>query len=277
MTLLPDRVEALNRFIEERERVRVAKESGAPWPWTQDPILQRYKFCNIMRECDKTTRWIAANWRTPYAHDPHLWFAMVIARRALNWPGSMEALGYPVPWNSAEFFNLIRTRASANLKCYDTAYQLLVQGKKGDKAENMVKYILDPLWEAREQIRPRPGDTLKSFSERLSGFKFMGLFYCGQVVADLKYVYPLNEATDWQTFALPGPGSERGLNRIVGRDKKTLWRKGEWYETLCQLMPLIRTKLHFQDGNNILCEFDKFERIRLGEGRVRPYKPYQER
>lgn len=43
-------------FISERESIRRKKELGDPWPWTKDPILQRYKFTNIWRQDDRTTR-----------------------------------------------------------------------------------------------------------------------------------------------------------------------------------------------------------------------------
>jgi len=266
------RIRAFNAFVEERERIRVKKVNGDPRPWSDDPIFQNYKFCNIHREDDRTTQWIRANWRNPHKADPDLWFAMVIARRALNWPGSLEALGYPVPWDPANFIHVIKTRTAAGLKCYDTAYQLLVQGRKGDKAANMVKFILDPLWAARESIRPQRGDSLRNFFNRLSSFKYMGSFYTGQVVADLKYVQ-MDMAQDWQSFAVPGPGSERGLNRVMGHDKNAPWREDNWQENLKTLHILTQTKMHAQDLQNCLCEFDKYERIRLGEGRVRPYHP----
>jgi hypothetical protein len=268
----PERIEALNRFIEEREAIRIKKEAGEPRPWTTDPIFQQFKFCNVHREDDRTTRWITKNWRNPHRYDPDLWFAMVIARRALNWPPSMEDLGYPVPWDSFFFMDVMNTRTRRGIKCFDTAYQLLVQGKQGSKIDNMVTYILDPLWDNRNEIRPRFEDTLRSFFDRLSAFKYMGLFYTGQVIADLKYVQ-LTSAPDWDTFAVPGPGSERGLNRVLGRDKKTPWREKDWLESLVELRKSIRIPMHSQDLQNCLCEFDKYERVRLGESRVRPYNP----
>ncbi len=266
------RINDFNAFVEERERIRVKKEAGKPRPWTNDPIFQQYKFCNIHREDDRTTKWIRENWRNPHQNDPDLWFAMVMARRVLNWPPCMGALGYPVPWNPEDFLHVIQTRTAAGLKCYDTAYQLLVQGRKGDKAVNMVKYILAPLWAARDRIRPHADDSLRSFFSVLSSFKYMGLFYTGQVVADLKYVQ-LTTASDWHTFAVPGPGSERGLNRVFGHDKNAPWREDNWQNNLKTLHELCTTKMHAQDLQNCLCEWDKYCRIKNLEGRVRPYKP----
>jgi hypothetical protein len=63
--------EEFMKFIVEREAVRAAREYGKPWPWTADPILQQYKFCNVQREDDRVTRWVATNWRKDYATDPN--------------------------------------------------------------------------------------------------------------------------------------------------------------------------------------------------------------
>src|SRR5271165_106791 len=208
-----EKLDLLNYFIKERESIRIKKEAAEPWPWTQDPILQKNKFCNIFRECDKTSRWIAKNWREPHATDPDLWFAFVIARRVLNWPASMEALGYPVPWNKDHFLKVTKDLQQSGGKTFDTAYQLLVQGQKGDNVENMIKHILDRLWNDRQNIRPRSNYTLRSFYTRLYSYKYMGSFYTGQVIADLKYAQ-MKDAEDWETFAVPGPGSMRGLNIV---------------------------------------------------------------
>jgi len=88
--------EAFLDFICERRAIRLAKELGDTPPWTDDPILRKCSFTNIRREHDRTTRWIAKHWRKPYADELDLWFAMAVARFT-SWPGTLAALGYPVP------------------------------------------------------------------------------------------------------------------------------------------------------------------------------------
>lgn len=43
-------------FIYERESIRDHKDNGDPKPWTDDPILQKYKFTNIWRQDDRVTK-----------------------------------------------------------------------------------------------------------------------------------------------------------------------------------------------------------------------------
>jgi len=82
-------------WITEREAIRKRRAAGQPAPWTSDPILNSFRFCNVRREDDAVTRHIAQRWREPRADDPHLWFAMAVAR-FINLPDTLDELGYPV-------------------------------------------------------------------------------------------------------------------------------------------------------------------------------------
>jgi hypothetical protein len=43
-------------FVGERETIRLRRESGQPRPWTDDPILAAWSFCNVRREDDRVSR-----------------------------------------------------------------------------------------------------------------------------------------------------------------------------------------------------------------------------
>jgi len=110
---------------------------------------------------------------------------------------------------------------------------------------------------------------------------FMGSFHAAQVIADLKYVGRLRRAIDWWNFAASGPGSLRGLNRVIGRATDAPWEEAEWLEALRLVRKIVAPglykaglpKMQAQDTQNCLCEFDKYERIRLGEGKGRKFVP----
>ena len=53
---LDDPVKAFFDFCRERENIRLRRESGAPPPWSEDPIFQRGRFLNIFREDDRGTK-----------------------------------------------------------------------------------------------------------------------------------------------------------------------------------------------------------------------------
>lgn len=268
---LPPLYEELLDFIRERENVRRKHDAHLPRPWTDDPILHTYRFCNIHREDDRVTRWIADNWRSPHAEDPDLWFAMLVARLT-NLPSTMAWIGYPIPWEPEkvrEFMKDIRTQGR---KLFNPAYLIGTQGTAGDKVDFLVDMVWSKMWADRMKIRPRPGDTLEEFSKRMLPYFGMGTFIVGQVIADVKYVLPLRVAADWRSFAMSGPGSRRGLNRVLGRPVTTRWREDDWRAEMATLHNSIRNpEMHRQDLQNCLCEFDKYQRAVTGEGRPKQF------
>lgn len=266
-------VKIFAKFIAERYSIFLKKEKGFPKPWTKDPILLKYKFCNICREWDTETKWIAENWRNKYSSDADLWFAMMVARY-INWHPTLAKIGYPNPWNKDRLIKKITEIEEAGDKVWTGAYIVSTNGSKESKVE-YVASMLDKAYSERRYIRPREGDTLQSFYDRIVSVRGVGQFMAGQVIADLKYVNPLMASSDWKTFAVSGPGSRRGLNRVYGNSPERPWVESEWkkaFDSMYRYMEdrnMLVCPLHAQDLQNCLCEFDKYMRVKLGEGRPR--------
>jgi len=275
------RVKELFRFIAERHLIYERRQSGAKKPWTRDKILLAYRFCNVYRELDKVTQWIAINWREPHWGDPDLWFAMMVARK-VNYIDSLKDIGYPLPWNAEKFKAAIARRLLRGEQVEGGAY--MITAGTGAQWIGKPKYIFladavfGPMWQERAKIRPTKQDTLASFHGRLAEAGLtVGSFIAGQVVADIKYARPLKDSPDFWSWAAMGPGSMRGLNRVIGTPVDQKWKQEPWLERLKELSSLIEPmikkagmeRLHNQDIQNCLCEFDKYERVRLGEGRPR--------
>ena len=53
---LDNPVLAFFNFCIEREQIRHLRESGAPYPWTEDPIFKKGRFLNVFREDDKVSK-----------------------------------------------------------------------------------------------------------------------------------------------------------------------------------------------------------------------------
>lgn len=273
-------VKRFAKFIIERHAIYEKKNEGFFKPWTKDPILQKYRFCNVYRELDTVTQWIAKHWRKPNQLDPDLWFAMAVAR-LVNFPETLEDLGYPVPWDEKEFMFTMQARKSEGQQLYNGAYMISTHGVRMDKAQYLAKKALTPMWENRFIVRPKMNESLFALHERLIQQRDLASFMSGQIIADLKYAKPYLGAKDWHTFAVSGPGSRRGLNRLLGLDVSSSWKESEWYTKIIKLKevvePIIKKAkmefLHAQDLQNCLCEFDKYERVRLGEGRPKSLYP----
>ena len=99
-----------------------------------------------------------------------------------------------------------------------------------------------------------------------------------EVVTDLNYTPVLEAAKDQFTWANAGPGAKRGLNRIHLRDLKKGMNQ-QVANTEMQLLlaeapkyckphvPIARVDMRTIEHS--LCEWDKYERVRLGQGTPR--------
>lgn len=280
-----ERLKEFVAFVRERQTIHERRAAGMPPPWTADPLLTRYRFCNVRREDDRVTRWIQENWLRPHERDlPACIFAMAVAR-LVNWPPSLERIGWPVPWSAARFVKAVDGIRAAGGKAYSSAYMIraveAAQGG-GTKATYLTSYVLTPLWKARERLAQ--ARSLEELHRALLTFYGMGSFIAAQIVADVKWTPALRPAPDWATFAAPGPGSMRGLNRVRGRELKAPWDPEEWHVELLRLRKAVLPKLprglrdlDAQNLQNCLCEFDKYMRAKNGEGRPRQnFKPSAE-
>jgi hypothetical protein len=264
------------RFVRKRWEIYVRREKKRqPAPWTKDPILRDYRFCNVHRENDRVTKWITSHWRAPRFDSDDVWFWMVQARM-INRIEALQVLRPPSSrWNAIDFIERLHMHRMSGGKVFGAAYIISTGGREMDKVEYVARHVLAPLWFDRKQLRPQPGQTLQEYATLLQRYDGLGSFMTAQVVADIKYVPPLRSAKDWWTFAWSGPGSRRGLNRVLGRERKSPWKEDEWYLALHHLWtttkPLFsRARIppvHMQDLQNCLCEFDKYERARLNQGR----------
>ncbi|MEQ1572799.1 MAG: nucleotide kinase domain-containing protein [Vicinamibacterales bacterium] len=264
-------------FITERDAVRERREVGLKPPWTADPAIAGYRYCNVRREDDKVTRWIAANWRNSNATHPNLVLAMVLARM-VNWPDSLDQIGFPFKWDPNRVKMILQLRQSNKLKTWSAAYMITTCGKRMSKEEYVVDYVCGQVASMTYGDFEFRNFTLASAWKRLSIADGLGSFLAAQVVADLKNTpgHSLAQAPDWWVWSAPGPGSLRGLNWFF-HDKpdgpitatKYEAKIQECWAAVRELLPENLQDLHMQDFQNCLCEFGKYCRIRYGDGRVR--------
>lgn len=250
-------VKPLKRFIEKREAVRIAKDAGKPKPWTDDPILQQYRFCNVHREDDKVTRWIKNNWRVPYALEDNLFIAMILSRM-INWPPCLEEIGFPLKWRPQEMLRRLTTRKQRGDQLWGGAYMVTAGGKPVAK-EIAVVEIVDQFYHS--PYIPNAGDTLQFTHDCIldMGILGIGTFLVGQFIADLKYTRYLEDADDWWTFCTPGPGSVNGLNIVMGTEGRN-WNQQDFQGIVNVIRDEVNLKICAQDMQNCLCEYSKYRR-----------------
>jgi len=279
-------VESYFGWINERHSIyqrRVANENP---PWTKDRILQDYKFTNPFRENDKVTVWMRENWTKPNHNRPHgeIIFNCCLFRMigTSEFADAHKWVYEDYGWDKDRTKELIQDRLSKGLRTFTGAYIITNQGLKAPKSEVVVDHFLTPVWENKNELSEVATKTasLQEVHSALGAYKGWGGggFMSYEVVTDLNYTPALDFAKDKFTWANAGPGAKRGLNRIHLRDLK----KGMNQETANTEMQLLLKeaptyckshvpvdRVDMRTIEHSLCEWDKYERVRLGQGTPR--------
>lgn len=272
-------------WVAERESIRARKDHGDPLPWTADPILTTYRFCNVRREDDRGTVFIRRRIREPFAGHPTLWFMLCIARQ-INWPDTLiELIGSIDPGRSwpnnpnfapAQVAEVLRRRKDRGEKVYTGAYMISAPATKGaDKQSYIAEIVCGDLWSRRDVFEKHFArtPTLQRTHELIMRSNGWGQFMAYQAVVDMRFTELLDKAEDLQTWAAAGPGTIRGLNRLHGRAVDAALSQSQALTEMRAIYKLAQDEtgvaMDFSDVPNILCETDKYLRVKNGEGKPR--------
>ena len=297
MTYLQEK--AFFDYLNEREEVRLRKEAGLSVgfgvkAWTEDPILQTYKFTNVRRHHDRTSDQLRKLFYRKNFHDDRRSVLMNCAlyRYFGTWEFA-EAVG----WQDYEDFDfegikeLAAERLADHERVFTGAYVITNQGISAPKQEVVVDIFLSGLHKATPSLlelmaRTQSWKQVATQMRTLMGFGGTG-FMTKEVLLDTTYtgfwdnIYESPEdgtfsfPNDWWKWTPIGPGALRGAARVLGYTSATPLKEVQagiiienlylnqlfWFKHPFKLCP---TDIQFG-----LCEFDKYERVRLGQGKPR--------
>lgn len=257
-------------WIKERESIRLLRTSGGAKPWTDDPILQGYRFCNVRRMDDRVSRWIEDNWYVQHWDHPNMLYAAALAR-FFNLPETLEVIA-PYVFRGAEPLWKEMHRALENYKhaekgrkVFNGAY--MVRGNDGiDKIDCVINHYVLPL----RKVTVR-GRFLKEDHAAILTSYGMGSFMAGQIVMDLRWAMG-GSWRDRKRWAPIGPGSLKGMNYVYSRPAKKPISQDQFLEELTELRgwlierlpPSIHERLEAMDYQNCLCEFRAYNEALMG-------------
>jgi alpha-glutamyl/putrescinyl thymine pyrophosphorylase clade 1 len=287
-----NRLAAMFAFLRERHNVFLRRQTKPEAPWTEDYALANYRFCNIYRELDTVTLWIARNFIKPHADHPDLWFYLVVAR-FFNKPTTLQYaldrnLIDPNKFNSNRFTSEIEHLHKMTGAVFNSAYIINGIPKKGNsyssKIATLSHDVFESLLASRTDIRRAIKEGYRATLAELTRHHGLGAFMANQVAVDLSYTkHGLKHASDIDTTISPGPGTLKGIRFILGglgEDKGRIP-----YEDQYRVMQKIReasydtkywpvgqgktffngfTPLSMPNVSNAFCETSKYMGLTLG-------------
>jgi hypothetical protein len=282
-TLTP--LQRMVHYMNERFAISLRRANGLPREqWTNDPILEKYKFTNVKRDWDYTSRWLIDNWYTPYGAEPQSGMMAAFARFFCLVP-TFEAVGVPLSLASINSWltrakRILTQRQERGDKVFTSAY--IIGGVKpgNKKVAWVIEEYLRPVHESGLLGKPWGGKILL-LHDRLREFNGWGDFMTQEVILDLQRTFVLMNQPDTEkrVYGVAGPGAMRGLCRVagatyddVGMLNRTLARGRmlDLWKVLLDpangLHPELRRGLTVHDVEFSLCEYDKYERVLWGQG-----------
>ena len=270
-----------------REEARRNREAGLPRPWTTDPIIQSYRFCNVSREDDAVTRVVKELIRDPMdaagASPIELGRALAVAR-FFNLPDVLRDLVEvgAITDKSVDLeavYRVCQGRMDRGVGSFNSAY--LVGAPPGQLVEPFIRpgkvaYVCSIIHRTDFPTRAKSREEYVKQLRLQTGYKD---FMAGQIAADLAYTHVLRDAPDHQTWAPFGPGAVRGMNIALGRPIETRLTEEEYLRVgRAQIEALPETiitdrRLTLHDvASNVNCESFKYVRIQQGGHTGRKFK-----
>jgi len=288
-------------FATERHGIYRRKQRGERWPWTDDPIMREYRFTNVFRELDRVTIWFRQNVRERLRAQPECLLATVLFRW-FNRPETGETLFLQTDLDfggRTAFEEFLRTGDITCLRAaiktqrppYVTgAYTINTNSvPRGlTKEEGVLRQFgvfaaRDWRTRAQQMLVPQFRHSIEGTTAWLQeGVPCLGPFMAYEVASDLRWTDLLGAAPDILSWANPGPGAQRGIQRIRGAVEEGAVKKAvdeaSAVEEMRRLLILSHNPRNWpadwptwemREVEHTLCEFDKYERTRLGQGRPR--------
>lgn len=270
----PALYEDIQAFIAERMRIWERKVSGEAPPYTEDPILGKYRFCNIFREFDRQTLEYH-RMLLPIRDDFPLWLLNMFYCRMVARPETVDHVGL-LSYDPMRNEQVIRRMESMPRPKFGTPYVFPVSTIMRSATPTRETFIGRHLPRVMRVVADRISEwrdysVYDGVEEILPLFGFNHSFHWTETLIDVAYQYP--EHIDLFTRFPVGPGALPTFSRInpsidpsILAERLAMLRcsPGVTYEG-CPIF------LSAENWEGIGCEFRKYTNLSSGGGRHRIY------
>lgn len=269
-------------FAWERQNIFWKKLNGEEAPWTDDYILQQYKFCNSYRVNDRVSQYLLKNviYNGNIYEDEDMLFRIILFKlfnKEATWEllvnefGDITLKGF----NFERYSKVLNEATLKGVKIYNDAYISCANKAFGydRKHDNHLALLNKMFNEDKIASKIKACKTMKEAFDIIKSYPLIGNFMAYQLVTDINY----SEVVDWREdeFTVAGPGSLRGIKKcfIDNGDMSNediirymYERQDEEFKRLNLDFKKIGDRpLQLIDCQNIFCELDKYCREKVPE------------
>lgn len=265
------------KFAAERQSVFHRRVLGQPGPWTDDPVIAKYKFTNAYRAADRVSQYLIRNVIYAGAYDLRDTVFRILLFKIFNkvrtWQllqathGDLTVKGF----DAVRFGCTLDRALEAGEAIYSAAY-IMPSGPasiRQPRKHMMHLRLIEQVLRANMPEHLAEAGTLEAAYELLHGLPSLGPFLAYQFVTDLNYSEHFSFSE--MEFVVPGPGARDGMRKcftslgdyteadairwVANRQAEEFERRG------LNFLSLWGRPLQLIDCQNLFCEVDKYARV----------------
>jgi hypothetical protein len=264
------------RFAAERLAMFYRRLSDPVGPWTNDPILETYRFTNAYRASDRVSQYLIreVQYRKDRSQEPAEVFFRTILFKLFNKIETWEALESdhgPLSWRSVDLNkidNTLTRQWTGGATVYSAAYIMANPPFGHQRKHSNHLALLHKMMDDRLPDRLRQAPDLQTVYERLLSYSGLGRFLAFQYAIDLNYSSLLD--FDESDFVVAGPGALDGISKCFASTGMTpeetiRWvtdrQESEFASRGLSFRGLFGRRLQPIDCQNLFCEISKYTRV----------------
>ncbi len=265
------------RFAAERQAIYYRRQVDPEGPWTDDPILQRYRFTNAYRVADRVSQYLVreVQYRTDRSPAPAELFFRTMLFKIFNKIETFELLERhlgPISWQATDLREIARVldhAVASNQKIYSAAYIMPSPAFGHARKHRNHLAMLHRMMDESLPGRLAAARSLEDAYQLLLGYPGLGPFLAFQYAIDLNYSELLN--FEEREFVVAGPGALDGLVKCFGtaaleRPQAMIHEMAERQDEEFSRLGLTFDGLYGRplqpiDCQNLFCEISKYTRV----------------
>lgn len=265
------------RFAAMRQEVFFNKLKNVPPPWTSDPILNTYKFCNAYRVSDRVSQYLIKNViydENKSQNEEEVLFRILLFKifnKIETWEYLESKIGDYITLSNFDlegYSNILQEAMNIGYVIYTSAYMSCASKEFGydKKHQNHLALIDKMVVKDRVINRIVKAKSLEEIFHILESYPLLGKFMAYQLATDINYSEVIN--FDENSFTIAGPGAERGIDKCFIDTKGKSYADIIYWMTENQENQFQRLGLNFKslwgrplkaiDCQNLFCETDKY-------------------
>lgn len=263
------------RFASERQDIFMRRVLGTASPWTEDPILDRYRFTNAYRASDRVSQYLIRHVIYEGSQKAEEVFFRTMLFKLFNkietWEILYSRLG-ALTWKEFSFdayANVLDDLLEEGKRIYSAAYIMPSPAFGSPRKHRNHLRLLEHMMADGAPKKMAKASSLRGAFELLRSYPSLGDFLAFQFAIDINY----SELTDFSEmeFVVAGPGARDGISKCFSDTA------GLGYAEIIQVMSeradeeFKRLGLEFQrlwgrdlqliDCQNVFCEVSKYARV----------------